>query len=82
MSRLKTKINLPVELQNKRNSNIEILWFVLIFLICVCPMLVYGFDIKDMGTTDFGYLEMLIYSICIPSVHLLRYSKNTCLNKL
>lgn len=54
-----------------RNSNIELLRFILMFAICVWHMFVHGFDIKNIanGNIDLNYAHLACCSILVPTVN-------------
>lgn len=59
------------EKKKLRNSNIEILRFILMFAICVWHMFVHGFDLKDIGTNNFNVNNnyLLYCTILVPAVN-------------
>lgn len=53
----------------KRNSNIEILRFMLMIAICVWHTMVHGFDFKNMSSLNSPHIDhIIIMAICVPAV--------------
>lgn len=54
----------------QRNSNIELLRFILMFAICLWHLFVHGFGIKDIGnSTRINYQYLITCSILVPTVN-------------
>lgn len=57
---------------NNRNSNIELLRFVLMFVICFWHLLVHGVGVKNIGMIDeatIGWNEFFLCSLFVPAVN-------------
>ena len=58
-----------MEIKTKRNTNIELLRFVLMIAICIWHTMVHGFDFKNMSTMNIPQIQHLIMMvICVPAV--------------
>ncbi len=58
-----------MEIKTKRNTNIELLRFVLMIAICIWHTMVHGFDYKNMSTMNTPQIQHLIMMvICVPAV--------------
>ncbi len=58
-----------MEIKTKRNTNIELLRFVLMIAICIWHTMVHGFDFKNMSTMNTPQIQHLIMMvICVPAV--------------
>lgn len=59
------------EKKKLRNSNIELLRFILMFAICVWHMFVHGFDLKYIGTINYNVDKnyLLYCTILVPAVN-------------
>lgn len=56
-------------ISNQRETNIELLRFVLMFLICVWHTLVHGFDYKNMSDSIIPDTKgVLLMGLCVPAV--------------
>ena len=61
--------SIKVKTGNKRNSNIELLRFILMIAICVWHTYVHGFDYKNMSCNIIpGRNDLLFMEICAPAV--------------
>lgn len=54
--------------RGKRNSNIELLRFVLMFAICILHLLVHGVGIKESGAS-IGNVDLLLCALSLPAVN-------------
>ena len=54
--------------RGKRNSNIELLRFVLMFTICILHLLVHGVGIKESGASV-GNVDLLLCALSLPAVN-------------